>query len=227
MAYIYHISRNLLQQSVAKFGHHLTGRMLDAGSGSYSRYKHLLSATSIVRMDIEPGPNVDVVGSAHAMPFKDGEFNSVLSTQVFEHLEYPEKSAAEICRVLKPGGFALITVPQWNELHEEPHDYWRYTSFGLKSLFERNGFTVVAYDQCGGFFSTRAQMSMRYLIDRFQLYRRWWCRPVSILFRVWGEWAIGLDKFDASVANRKHAIGWAFVFKKRDRNANVAAEADP
>ncbi len=216
MAYIYHISRGLLQEHVRKFGHYMTGRVLDAGSGSYNRYKHLLAGQSVVRMDITAGSNVDVVGSADAMPFRDGEFDSVLSTQVFEHLAYPEKAAAEICRVLKPGGHVLVTVPQWNELHEGPHDYWRYTCFGLKALFERNGFSVVAYEQYGGFFSTRAMMGMRYVIDRFTLYERWWGRPVSALFRVWGACVIWLDRMDTSVANRKHAIGWVFVFKKNE-----------
>ncbi len=216
MAYIYHISRVLLQEKVKKFGHYMSGRVLDAGSGSYSRYQHLFSCQSIVRLDVAAGPNVDVVGSADAMPFENGEFDAVLSTQVFEHLAYPEKAAAEICRVLKPGGHVLITAPQWNELHEEPHDYWRYTCFGLRALFERNGFSVVVHDQLGGFFSTRAQMAMRYLIDRFRLYGRWWSRSVSIFFRLWGTCAIWLDKVDSSLANRKHTIGWVFVFKKNE-----------
>jgi SAM-dependent methyltransferase len=214
MVYIYQIYRTLLQEQIKIFGHYMSGHVLDAGSGSYSRYKHMLSCKSIVRMDLVAGSNVDVVSSVDSMPFQDNEFDAVLSTQVFEHLEYPEKAAAEICRVLKPGGYVLVTVPQWNELHEEPHDYWRYTRFGIKTLFERNGFSVVDYGQCGGFFSTRAQMTMRYLIDRFQLYRRWWSRFVSPFFNMWGRCAIWLDKLDFGVANRKHAIGWCFVFKK-------------
>lgn len=188
--------------------------MLDAGSGNYSRYKHLFSSDSVVCLDIARGSNVDVVGSLEKMPFADGEFDSILSTQVLEHVEYPEKAAAEMNRVLKVDGHMLVTVPQWNELHEEPHDYWRYTCFGLKSLFERNGFSVVAYEQYGGFFATYAQIGMRYLIDRFELYRRWCSRPVSFIFKIWGRCAIWLDKIDTSVANRKHTIGWVFIFKK-------------
>jgi SAM-dependent methyltransferase len=221
MTYIYQVSRVLLQEQVKKFGYYMNGRMLDAGSGSYARYRHLLSCKSVVRMDIKAGPNVDVIGSADTMPFKDNEFDAVLSTQVFEHLEYPEKATTEIFRVLKLGGHVLITVPQWNELHEEPHDYWRYTCFGLKALFERNGFSVVAYEQCGGFFSTRTQMGIRYLIDRFQLYRRWWSRPISTLFHIWGSVAICLDRLDTSVANRKHTIGWTFVFKKNKKQVSL------
>ncbi len=215
MTYIYHPSRILLQEQIKKYGPYIKGKTLDAGSGSYSRYKHLLSSSEIIRMDIQKGPNVDVVGRAEEMPFEDGQFDSVISTQVFEHLEYPEKAAAETSRVLKPGGFLLITVPQWNELHEEPHDYWRYTSFGVKSLFERNGFSTVAYDQYGGFFSTYAQIGIRYLIDRLNLYQRSWGRLASFIFRIFGSVAIWFDKLDKSKANRKHTIGWAFVFKKK------------
>jgi ubiquinone/menaquinone biosynthesis C-methylase UbiE len=158
--------------------------------------------------------NVDVVGSVEEMPFSDNEFDSILSTQVLEHVEYPEKAASEMCRVLKEGGHVLATVPQWNELHEEPHDFWRYTCFGMKSLFERNGFKVIAFEQTGGFFCNRAKMSMRYLVDRFDLYNKSWSRLISLSFHVWSKTAIWLDAHDRSAANRKHTIGWIFVFQK-------------
>lgn len=216
MTYIYHISRALLQEKIMSYGHYMSGRMLDAGSGSYNRYSHFFHLDSIVRMDVKEDKNVDVIGSVDEIPFKDNEFDSVFSTQVFEHLEYPEKAASEIYRVLKQGGYLLVTVPQWNELHEEPHDYWRYTCFGLKSLFERQGFLTIKYEQYGGFFSNKAQMFMRYLIDRFNLYKKenWFVRSISFLFKIWGKSAIWFDKLDNSKANRKHTIGWVFVFKK-------------
>ncbi len=219
MSYIYHVSRFLLQEKVKKYGHYMNGHLLDAGSGSYSRYRHFFPSDTVTRMDIKSGPNVDVVGRAEKMPFKDSEFDSMLSTQVFEHLEYPEKAAAEAYRVLKPGGYLLLTVPQWNELHEEPHDYWRYTCFGIKALFERNGFSVVEYEQYGGFFATYSQILMRYLIDRGRLYERnsWLTRPISFLFRLSGSFTIWLDSLDTSMANRKHTIGWVFVLKNNEQ----------
>ncbi len=215
MAYIYNISRVLMQEQIKKMGPYIKGKVLDAGSGSYSRYSHLFSAESVVRLDMVEGKNVDVVGNVEQMPFSDGEFDSILSTQVLEHVEYPEKAVAEMFRVLKTGGHVLITVPQWNELHEEPHDFWRYTRFGLESLFGRNGFDVVEYAQVGGFFSTRMKMTSRYLIDRFNLYNRFYTRVASVLFHLWGALAILLDKHDTSVANRRHTINWVFVFRKR------------
>lgn len=221
MAYIYNIGRVLLQEHVKRFGHYLHGHVLDAGSGSYSRYKHLFSAERVVRLDIMKGPNVDVVASLECMPFSGETFDSVLSTQVLEHVEYPERAVAEMNRVLKKGGHVLVTVPQWNELHEEPHDFWRYTRFGIASLFERNGFEVVEYAQMGGFFSNCAKMNMRYLIDRFHLYERPMTRVVSLFFHVWGAIAMWRDARDTSMANRKHTIGWVFVFRKRDSHPST------
>lgn len=214
MAYIYNISRILLQKHVAKFGHYVTGRVLDAGSGSYGRYKHLFSSEATVRLDIENGPNVDVVGSVEKMPFGDNEFDSIFSTQVLEHVKQPTMAVSEMYRVLKSGGFVLVTVPQWNELHEEPNDFWRYTRFGLQSMFEGEGFKTVECEQVGGFFASSAKMRMRYLVDRFNLYNFVGARGVSYIFRMWGGIAIWLDALDTSVANRKHTIGWVCVFKK-------------
>lgn len=204
-----------MQKQVAKFGSYIHGKVLDAGSGDFRRYEHLFSADSVTHLDVFSAPGVDVVASLDSMPFSDHEFDSVLSTQVFEHIEYPEKAAAEIYRVLRPGGHVLVTVPQWNELHEEPHDFWRYTCFGIKSLFERHGFSTVAYEQTGGFFANRAKMAMRYLTDRFDIHNRKWSRLASFIFHIWGVVALWLDSKDTSVANRKHAIGWVFVFVKK------------
>lgn len=222
MSYIYQLDRALLRRQIERLAANIKGRVLDVGSGSHNRYGALFAYESIVHMDIAPGPNVDVVGSADSMPFGDGEFDSVISTQVFEHLAKPEEAAAEIARVLKPGGAALITVPQWNELHEEPHDYWRYTKYGLQALFERQGLRMVACDQRGGYFSTRAQMKMRYLIDSLRLHERSWARLASGVFKVWGRTAMALDALDASAANRKHTIGWAAVFTKPYADTHTA-----
>ncbi|HYF29310.1 MAG TPA: class I SAM-dependent methyltransferase [Candidatus Paceibacterota bacterium] len=211
---IYQIERALLEKQVRRYSSYIKGRVLDAGSGSMNRYGKLFDADEYVRLDVAPGSNVDVVGSIEEMPFTDAEFDAVVSTQVLEHVPHPHLAAKEIFRVLRPGGRALITVPQWNELHEEPHDYWRYTSFGLANLFTEAGFTVLASEQRGGFFAARAQMGMRYLIDRFSLYQHWWGRAFHYAFRVWGAVALALDRADRSAANRKHAIGWIFVFEK-------------
>ena len=76
-------------------------------------------------------------------------FDSVLCNQVLEHVFNPDYFLSEIHRVLKPSGKLLLTVPfVWDE-HEKPYDFARYTSFGLTSLLEKNGFHVLEHRKIG------------------------------------------------------------------------------
>ena len=213
--YIFQPDRYLLEKQIKQAGKYITGRVLDVGAGEFDRYGGVFNCGEYIRMDVNAGLNIDVVGSADNIPFADSSFDSVVSTQVFEHLANPLKAAKEVYRVLKTGGILLITVPQWNELHSEPHDYWRYTKFGIKELFEKQGFKMVEIHQRGGYFTTLAQMNIRYLIDRFSLYSRPFLGKIFNQFiKVFGGLMIGLDGLDKSQANRKHTIGWCAVFKK-------------
>lgn len=213
--YIFQPDRFLITQQIKKFGHYIKGKTLDVGAGDFNRYQKFFQSSEYIKMDVRTNGNADLIGSADEIPEKDGNFDSVVSTQVFEHLKNPDQAAREISRVLKPGGHVLITVPQWNELHEEPHDYYRYTKYGIAEIFERNGFKTVLCDQRGGFFTQIAQIQIRYLLDKFNLHNHpyagwgfskvfWFCTKIAIWF----------DRLDKSVANRKHALGWLFVFRK-------------
>ena len=213
--YIYQIERTLITKQLARYARYITGDVLDIGGGEQNRYKKLFQYQTFTALDIRSGPKVDIVASADNIPLPDGSKDSVLSTQMLEHVKYPEKCVQEMYRVLRKGGHALITAPQWNELHSEPHDYWRYTKYGLIELFERNGFKLVEYEQRGGFFSVLGQMWIRYCIDRFNLHQHPIAgRIASKLFQIKGTFAIFLDRHDRSPANHKHAIGWCFVFIK-------------
>mgnify|MGYP001605819804 FL=1 len=204
-----------MEKQIKNAGRHIKGKVLDLGAGDLNRYGYLFDCDEYLKMDIKPGSNIDVVGSADNIPFPDRHFDSVVATQVFEHLLDFEKAAKEVNRVLKPGGIILTTVPQWGELHSEPHDYWRFTNFGLIKLFERNGFSVISRVPVGGFFSMIAQLKIRYLIDKFNLYHHsFWGRLFSKMFLVYGIFMAWLDGIDGSKANRNHTIGWCAVFKK-------------
>jgi SAM-dependent methyltransferase len=213
--YIFQPDRYLLKKQISTIAHYVGGRVLDVGAGGNDRYSNLFKYTEYIKMDVSSGENVDVVGSAEAVPFPQDSFDSVVCTQVFEHLARPHVCAKEIYRVLKKNGVAIVSVPQMNELHEEPYDFFRYTKFGLEQMFSDAGFTMVECNQRGGFFSTIAQMKIRYLIDRLHLYKR----PIggrifNQIARVIGIFSIWLDKMDTSIANKKHTIGWCIVLKK-------------
>ncbi len=215
MIFILQPDRLLLKRQIAQLAPWVSGRVLDVGAGSHDRYSHLFTYQEYLKMDMVPGPNVDVVGSAEKIPFPDGDFDTIVSTQVLEHLPHPWLAVAEFNRVLKTGGILLLTVPQMNELHEEPHDFYRYTTYGLRSLLVDNGFEILLIKPRGGFYATIVQQIVRYLTDRYKLYER----PIigklgGKLLSLISKMTVWLDDRTSNQANRKHTIGWALVAKK-------------
>lgn len=108
-------------------------RILDIGAGgsSYGRY-----FPNRLTIDIDPKRNPDIVGDAHMLPFADEEFNVILCTEVLEHLIDPPRAISEMRRVLKKGGTLILTTRFVYPLHDTPHDYWRFTRYGLQHLFK-------------------------------------------------------------------------------------------
>ena len=213
--YIFQPDRYLLQKQIKSVAHYVRGKVLDVGAGETDRYGKYFKMNERVSMDIHAGPNVDVVGSADKIPFPPETFASIVCTQVFEHLKYPQKSAAELHRVLKKGGYAVITVPQMNELHEEPHDYFRYTKYGLQTIFKDAGFTIIEEHQRGGYYATLAQMRIRHFIGIMKLYERPLLGKIvgKALF-AYGRFMIWLDARHIFKDDRTQTIGWCIVLRK-------------
>jgi SAM-dependent methyltransferase len=85
---------------------------------------------------------VDFLARAAALPLRDASLDCVLCTEVLEHVPDPATALSEIARVLRGGGYLILTVPFLVELHEEPEDYYRYTSHGLVYLLGEAGFEL-------------------------------------------------------------------------------------
>jgi len=131
--------------------HHVRGRLLDAGCGNQPfRDWYAPLAEEVICLDAAPLPGVDVVGLADRLPFADASFDTLLVTEVLEHVGDAEVAVAEIHRVLRPGGHALITVPYLYPTHEAPYDFRRFTHFGLSAILKRHGLEVVTLDAKGG-----------------------------------------------------------------------------
>jgi len=81
--------------------------------------------------------NTDVVGDAHALPFRDNTFDRVFAFNVFEHLRSPRRAAAEVLRVLKPNGLVAIHTAFLQPLHEAPAHFFNATEFGVRSWFSQ------------------------------------------------------------------------------------------
>ncbi|WP_343667367.1 class I SAM-dependent methyltransferase [Chitinophaga sp.] len=164
----FYITRNLLISNLKKHFNVLHGRMLDFGCGS-KPYKTLINVDEYIGVDFQgeghshENEQIDVFYDGLTLPLEDNSFDSVLSTEVFEHVFNLEDMISELHRVMKPGATILITMPFLIAEHEAPNDCSRYTSYGLKSLLERKGFEIAYYEKLGTSIQTQAQIRMSYI----------------------------------------------------------------
>ena len=150
---------------------YLSGSLIDIGCGS-KPYKDMLSPFVDEHVGVDhkatfhDKSNIDLFGTAYEIPADNKSFDSAICTAVLEHLEEPEQALRECHRVLKPGGAAIYSVPFIWHLHEEPRDFYRYSKYGLKYLFEKTGFEVLEITPLSGFWVTFAQLFV-YNLYRF------------------------------------------------------------
>lgn len=147
--------QDFIEQMVAKYP--LRGKVLEVGSrdicGSARRWftkdgqqkEPTERFPEYVGIDIVQGNLVDLLMNAHEMQFERGEFSVVISTSALEHDTDPFKTMSEIRRVLRYGGYLILTVPSWKGCppHCE-HDYWRFMPEGVRWLLR--DFEVLEFD---------------------------------------------------------------------------------
>lgn len=162
------LARRRLHGAVAEHAVALRGRsLLDVGCGT-KPYRALFDVTEYIGLDIDSEFTrsrgiADVLYDGKRFPFEDARFEAVLCNQVLEHVFNPDDFIGELARVMAPGGRLLLTVPFiWDE-HEQPWDYARYTSYGLKHLLERHGLQVVRHDKLLDDISILAQLFNAYM----------------------------------------------------------------
>lgn len=192
----------------------MKGVVLDVGSGKIKRYASFFEYDKYIALDINKENKPDIIASADNIPLDNNSIDSIICTQVLGDVKDFSKVIREFYRVLKPGGSILLTESLLNELHDEPDDFWRFTKFSLGYLFKKNEFKIIEISQRGGFFASQAQLKIRYLIDKFNLYNRKWSWILRPFIRFYGKFMLFLDKIDKSKANRKHALGWYVLAKK-------------
>jgi len=155
--------RNGIKKGVLLNSKYLNGRLLDFGCGN-KPYMELIDVQEYIGLEIEndnssqTDKNIEAYYDGKTIPFADNYFDSILSSEVFEHIFNLEQILMELKRVLKPGGHILITVPFVWEEHSIPYDFARYTSFGIKDLLERSGFSVVTAEKTTNYVETVFQM---------------------------------------------------------------------
>lgn len=132
-------------------------RVLDAGAGEQP-YKALFSHCHYVAADFEKVnksyARSDYVCDLSSIPISDAAFDAILLSQVLEHIPEPLPVLNELRRVLCPGGLLFYSGPFFYQEHEVPYDFYRYTQYGVKYLFEKAGFSIQCIDWLEGYACT-------------------------------------------------------------------------
>jgi SAM-dependent methyltransferase len=148
------------------------GVFLDVGCGE-TQYKKLFldRVDRYIGIDVPSSyyelSNVDVYATGEALPFRSESFDTVMCTQVLEHVKEPSAILGEINRVLKSGGHLILTAPFSEPKHDEPYDYYRYTDHGLRYLSEKNGLSVVSIKNHHGNLAMIGQHLSSFANDKF------------------------------------------------------------
>jgi SAM-dependent methyltransferase len=136
--------------------HYAKGRLLDLGCGRvplYAAYRDFVTDNVCVDWEntIHKNDYLDLVCDlTKRLPFPDREFDTIILSDVLEHIPEPELLWREMGRVLAAGGRIIMNVPFFYWLHENPHDYYRYTEFALRRFVENAGMKVLRLSALGG-----------------------------------------------------------------------------
>lgn len=138
------------------------GRVLDAGSGQ-GRHANCFPRQRYYGVDLAVGDRnwdysrLDAVADLTSLPFASGCFDAAIHIVTLEHVREPVCVLRELARTLAPQGALLVVAPHEWEVHQAPHDYYRYTRYGLAYLLERAGMVEIEIHPVGGYFRLLAR----------------------------------------------------------------------
>ena len=158
--------RGVVESFIYQLGNaHSNQLLLDAGAGNF-RFKELLiqKGYTYESQDFDQVFEQSARGKhtyicdISEIPVGSNHFDIVICTQVLEHLASPSQVFEEFFRILKPDGTLILTTNFMFPIHGEPYDFFRFTSYGLKYLCEKSGFSNIEITPRGGFFSFWAKI---------------------------------------------------------------------
>ena len=173
----------MLENSLRQCAGYVKGRLLDVGCGRRPYEKTFFAgATEYIGVDYLSGRSrPDLVCSALGLPFAAEVFDTVVSTEVLEHVPEPLLALREMRRVLKPAGRLVLSVPMYWPRHEVPCDFFRYPYDGLLYLVKESGLELIKLFNRGRSYACVGQVlqhvqpvsarPVTWLINRFFL----WC----------------------------------------------------
>jgi SAM-dependent methyltransferase len=158
-------------------------------------------------------PRPDVYSRAEALPFRTASVDTVLGLSMTTYLPEPLLMLEEAHRVLKPGGVLILEFTQMAPLHDEPHDYFRFTRYGAAWLLERSGFDPIEMIPIGGLWA-RVGLSTMFALNRVNRgpWRILTEIPVRILYVVI---QVGCEILDRIFFNPREVLSHLAVARRR------------
>lgn len=136
--------------------HHARGRLLDLGCGKvplFCAYRDYISDNICVDWENTLHKNLYLdfeCDLTKPLPFQDQEFDTIILSDVLEHIPQPDDLWKEMSRILSVDGKIIMNVPFYYWLHEQPHDYYRYTEFALQRFVDNSGLKIIQLRPVGG-----------------------------------------------------------------------------
>ncbi len=192
------------------------GLVLDAGAGE-GGHSRLFAKKRYIGVDLAVGDSawdysrLDAIADLASLPFCGGCFDACINVVTLEHVREPGCVLQEIERTLRPGGQLLLIVPHEWEVHQPPHDYFRYTCHGLRYLLEKARLTDIEIRPIGGYFRLMA----RRLLNGLQFFRGIWFVPALIGLV---PPALVLPFFDGLDRERAFTLGYICTAQKTGRS---------
>ena len=218
------IASELLWTELAQLAaSHAGGRLVDVGCGT-KPYEALFApyVTEYVGVDSE-GASGSHYGAAtradvHADCSDTGlaaeSFDTLLSTQVIEHIYDTHAFVRECSRLLKKGGTGIFTIPFVWQIHAEPYDFYRFTRYSIEKLFAQHGFTIVQIAPVGGAYATLLQTKIVSVYCRPSTnlaYRIFRTLRNAVMVPILNFLALNLDRL---LWNDKLCLNYAVIVKK-------------
>ena len=132
------------------------GLLLDLGCGFaplFRYYEKYVSDCVCVDWEntLHKNPYLDLVCDITAdLPFDDGTFDTVILSDVLEHIPNPSHLLSEVKRIVKDGGYIFLNSPFMYWIHESPFDYHRYTKYSYELMANGLDLTIACLDEMGG-----------------------------------------------------------------------------
>ena len=180
-------TRRRVDKAIASVASQAKGKLLDIGCGT-KPYKNLFDPHVSEYIGLEYLPEsgyrknkADISGDAMSLPFADNTIDTIICTEVLEHIHNPEKAISEFNRVLRADGFVFTTAPFFYPIHDA-WDFFRYAPSGLAAMMERNGLEVERVEPLSG---TAITLAMLFNLYWFEIGFMWtkWLYPFGVVLR--------------------------------------------